>query len=128
MHQMPPANTFCWNELMTKDVNACKKFYGQVFGWTCEDKPMGPGMTYTLFKQGETQVAGMMSMTPEMGPAPPHWLSYVSVPDIDATAKKIGELGGRVFVPPTDIPTIGRFAVFQDPGGAVFAAITLAGG
>jgi predicted enzyme related to lactoylglutathione lyase len=124
---MPEANTFCWNELMTSNVPACKKFYGQLFGWTAEDKPMGPGMIYTMFKQGQTMVGGMMAISPEMGPVPPNWLSYVSVPNIDATAKKVSELGGKVCVPPTDIPGIGRFAVFQDPAGAAIAAITLAG-
>jgi hypothetical protein len=120
--EMPAPNTFCWNELMTRDVGACKKFYTQLFGWSTQDVPMGP-MTYTLFKIGEKNVGGMMAITPQMGPAPPHWLSYVAVSNIEATTRKATELGAKVLVPPTDVPTIGRFAVFQDPSGAVFAAI-----
>jgi hypothetical protein len=120
--EMPPANLFCWNELMTNNVAACKKFYTQLFGWTTEDMPMGP-MTYTLFKKGDVKVGGMMAITPEMGPTPPHWLSYVAVDDCDAAAKRVAALGGQVCVPPQDIPNIGRFAVALDPAGAAFAFI-----
>ena len=122
--EMPPANTFCWNELMTRDVAECKKFYTQLFGWTAEDKPMGP-MTYTMFHKGAQPVGGMLAISPEMGPTPPNWLSYVAVENCDASAKRVAELGGKIMCPPTDIPTIGRFAVAQDPSGAVFAFIKL---
>jgi len=30
-------------ELGTSDQNAAKKFYMDLFGWTVEDAPMGPG-------------------------------------------------------------------------------------
>ena len=53
--------------------------------------------------------------------APPHWLTYISTDDVDATAAKASELGGRVMHPATDIPGAGRFAVLADPQGAVFA-------
>jgi predicted enzyme related to lactoylglutathione lyase len=50
--------------------------------------------------------------------APPHWLAYVMVESVDASAKKAGDLGAKILMPPTDIPTVGRIAVFQDPEGA----------
>jgi predicted enzyme related to lactoylglutathione lyase len=31
---------FCWNELMTRDVEKAKKFYGGVIGWSFDDMPM----------------------------------------------------------------------------------------
>ena len=40
------------------------------------------------------------------------------------TVKQAVDLGARVLVPPTDIPTVGRFAVLADPHGAVFAVFT----
>ncbi len=52
------------------------------------------------------------------------WGIYVTVSDVDATAKKVGELGGKILFPPTDIPNVGRFCVIQDPQGAVISAIT----
>jgi predicted enzyme related to lactoylglutathione lyase len=122
--EIPPPSEFCWNELMTNNVAACKKFYTQLFGWRAEDVPMGP-MTYTMFKKGDKSVGGMMALTPDMGPTPPHWMYYVAVENCDAAAKRVAELGGKICVPPTDIPNIGRFAVAMDPSGAAFAFIKL---
>jgi predicted enzyme related to lactoylglutathione lyase len=112
--------TFVWDELLTTDVGAAKSFYGEVFGWTTRDMDMGEGGTYTLFLRGETETAGAMPR-PEDVHAPPHWIAYIGTGDIDATATKAKQLGGTVLVEPMDIPNgIGRFAIVQDPTGAVF--------
>ena len=43
--QAPPAtSTFCWNELMTGDVEAAKKFYTALFGWETKEMDMGPAV------------------------------------------------------------------------------------
>jgi hypothetical protein len=47
---------------------------------------------------------------------------YFAVAETDATAKRIGELGGTIIVPPRDIEP-GRFAVASDPNGAMFSVI-----
>ena len=118
---------FSWSELMTTDPQAATEFYGQLFGWTIttEAMPQGP---YHLLKIGEASVGGIMGMPPNAGPMPPMWGCYVTVDDIDQTAQHCGELGGKVLMPPTDIPGVGRFAVLQDPQGAVINAITYAMG
>src|SRR5262249_49806854 len=67
---------------------------------------------------GDKQVAGLMA-TQQPG-MPSAWLTYVGSDDVAATAKQVGELGGKTLVPPTDVPDIVRFAVFQDPQGAAF--------
>ncbi|HEX3848320.1 MAG TPA: VOC family protein [Steroidobacteraceae bacterium] len=112
---------FVWYELMTGDVGAAKKFYGSVVGWTTQDMPM-PGMTYTIFSIGTTQVGGMMTLPKEAaaGGMPPTWISYVHVDDVDAAATKAQRLGGKICVPATDIPGVGRFASIMDPLGAAF--------
>jgi predicted enzyme related to lactoylglutathione lyase len=83
-----------------------------------------PGMPYTIVSAGGEQVAGMMAMAPQAKGTPPFWGVYVSVDDVDATAKKAQQLGGAILVPPTDIPTVGRFAVLKDPQGAMLSVIT----
>jgi predicted enzyme related to lactoylglutathione lyase len=58
---------------------------------------------------------------------PPQWGAYVTVDDVDLTAKKAAKLGGKVLVPPQDIPGVGRFSVLQDPQGAMISVITYTG-
>lgn len=117
----PTPGMFGWNELITSDVEAAKKFYGETFGWESETKTMAPGWDYTMFKKGETMIGGMFAISPEMGPMPPHWLSYVLSGDIEADLAKATAAGGKVIKGPVEVPDTGTFAVIQDPQGAVFA-------
>ena len=55
---------------------------------------------------------------------PPAWGPYVTVDDVDAIAEQAEKLGGKVCIPPRDIPSVGRFTVIADPQGAVISAIT----
>jgi len=114
----------CWTELLTSDVSKAQAFYTGLFGWKAEAKPVGP-MSYTIFKNGDVQAAGMMQITKEMGPIPSHWMVYFAVSDCDGIVAKAGTLGGKTTMPPHDIPNIGRFAVLQDPHGAHFSVIKL---
>ena len=114
---------FSWCELMTTDPTAASEFYGKLFGWTLET--MNMGMPYTVLKVGEAAIGGIMGMPPGAAPGmPPMWMTYVTVADVDALVKQVESLGGKVHMPPTDIPTVGRFAVIQDPQGAVLNVIT----
>ncbi|WP_029073939.1 VOC family protein [Kaistia adipata] len=115
------ASRFVWYELMTTSTDAARQFYGSVVGWGTRDASQ-PGMAYTLFTVGDVPVAGLMDLPEQarqMG-APPSWIGYVSVPDVDAATAKVASLGGATHVPPTDIPDVGRFAVVSDPQKAAF--------
>jgi hypothetical protein len=112
----------CWTELMTTDTAAAARFYTGLFGWTAESTPMGAA-AYTVFKRGDKSAAGMMAISPEMGPMPPNWLGYFAVQDCDQSVARAIMLGGQVAVSPTDVPTVGRFAVLHDPQGATFAIL-----
>jgi predicted enzyme related to lactoylglutathione lyase len=114
---------FSWCELMTNDVAAAKQFYAELLGWGMNDMPM-EGLTYTVLKEGDEEVGGIMAKPPEAAQAPPYWGCYVTVDNVDAVAKKAEALGAKTIVPPTDIPEVGRFYVFQDPQGAVLSLIT----
>ena len=83
---------------------------------------MGPGGTYHLFKEGDTDVAGMMAL-PEGAGAPPSWLFYVTVANADATTARARSLGATVHDEPRDVPNVGRFAVMVDPTGAAVAIL-----
>lgn len=115
---------FSWFELMTTDPDAAKEFYAQLLGWSLEDNPM-PGMPpYTIIKAGDQEVGGLMGIPPNAPSMPPAWGVYITVDNVDATAEKARTLGAQILMPPTDIETVGRFAVIQDPQGATFSLIT----
>jgi predicted enzyme related to lactoylglutathione lyase len=111
-----------WFETLTTDAARAVKFYSDLFGWTPQPKPM-PGFDYTVFSLGDTQVAGAMPMLPHMAGTPPHWATYFTVRDCDAAARQTTELGGKVCVPPQDIPDIGRFCGITSPQGVTFYVI-----
>jgi predicted enzyme related to lactoylglutathione lyase len=112
----PDPGEFSWNELVSNNVALAKKFYTSLFGWKAEAFPGGGD--YTLFKQGDTMVGGLMQC-PKPG-LPSHWLPYVMVQDVDATAAKAKTLGAQVVMEPFDVQTVGRVAVLVDPHGASF--------
>ncbi|MBI3155840.1 MAG: VOC family protein [Burkholderiales bacterium] len=118
---------FSWSELMTADPAAAAAFYAELFGWKVEEMDMGTG-PYRVLKIGDTSVGGIMDTPPGAAGMPSAWGCYVTVDDVDATARRCAELGGKVLMAPTDIPQVGRFAVLQDPQGAVLNAIRYAPG
>lgn len=117
------AGTFSWADLATNDAEGAKKFYGGLFGWTFDDMPSGPGMTYSMCKAGGEMAAALYKMGPEMAAMnlPPHWLSYVTVDDVDATTKKVTANGGKVMKEAFDVMDVGRMSVATDPSGGAIA-------
>ncbi len=100
-------------ELSAQDPAASSKFYADVFGWKIDRDPNfdyymfavegGPGGGFVkpdgrMYKQGDVIV-------------------YLDTDDIDATLKKIEAAGGKTVLPKQEIPGIGWFAFFTDPGG-----------
>jgi uncharacterized protein len=130
-YKMPANGAFCWNELATTDPESAQNFYKTLLGWEIkESKATGEcegSMVYNEIVVGGQHVGGIYKMGPEFGQAPSHWVAYVAVDDVDAKARQVWELGGKVCVPPTDIPNVGRFCVINDPTGATIALITLKG-
>lgn len=112
----------CWTELTTTDTKAAETFYTQLFGWTAKHSAAGAPMDYTEFSVDGTPSIGMMPKPAQM-PAhiPSYWMPYFQVTNVDQSASKVKELGGKLMVGPEDIPNTGRFAIATDPQGAVFA-------
>jgi predicted enzyme related to lactoylglutathione lyase len=108
---------FVWYDLLTSDPAAAVSFYKEVVGW--QSQALGPA--YTMFAAAQGPLAGATSLPDRQKKAgvPPHWISNVSVADVDATVAQARKLGGRVLTDPWDSPNIGRLAVIADAQGAV---------
>ena len=115
---------FVWHELMTTDTKSAAGFFAKVVGWKAQ--PWAQDPSYTMFVVKGRPMAGLMVLPEDarkMG-APPSWITYIGTPNVDETAQQAVALGGKILKEPADIPTIGRFAIIQDPQGAVFAVFT----
>jgi len=110
--------TFYWNELMTRDIDAAKRFYGDTIGWNFEAMPMPDG-TYWIAKSGGEAVGGIFPLTsPQFDGVPEAWMSYLAVDDVDARVKKAKSAGAKLMRPIFDVPGVGRIAILREPGGA----------
>ena len=112
---------FVWHEVGTTDLKAGEDFYAQIAGWKTESWSQNP--SYKLFTARRESKAGLylINESPNTLTPPPHWLSYIGTPDVDATVRQAVELGGKVMVPAYNVPSVGRMAHLQDPQGALFA-------
>lgn len=117
---------FVWHDLMTTSVPKASGFYRKLFKWKLKKLDMGPMGQYTMFAAGGIDLGGMVKLDKQAG-LPSHWITYVGVRSVDAICRKVPKLGGRVCVPPTDIPNIGRFAVIEDPHGIVISPFSWTG-
>ncbi len=123
INPMKQHGAFSWNELTTTDMEGAKSFYQKMFNWQMEDVS-GDDMPYMMAKIADQQVAGFMPTPPEANGMPPMWGGYVTVDDVDTSAKQAIELGGTVLLEARDIPEVGRFCVISDPQGATLSLIT----
>jgi predicted enzyme related to lactoylglutathione lyase len=110
---------FVWHELTTSQPDAAAEFYGKLVGWKAIGWEHDPN--YRIFDYQGAPRAGLMRPSEGMTDAPPHWLTYIGVPDVDATVRQAVSRGATTYQEPMDVPTVGRLAVLADPQGAVFA-------
>jgi len=123
-HEGPAAQgEVAWHELMAEDYEAAFDFYQKLFGWQKTDTmDMGDAGVYQMYGRGGAPMGGMFNKPAEM-PASA-WLYYFVVPDVDASAGRIKELGGRILNGPMEVPGGGRIVQAMDPQGAAFALHT----
>jgi uncharacterized protein len=115
-----------WHDLVTSDLDAAKRFYGGLFGWTFQDFDVKEGK-YALASLDGKPVAGILHPG-KRDVNVSQWVTYFSVEDVDAAANAGKQAGAQLVVPPRDIANQGRAALLVDPQGAPVAVARLAGG
>jgi predicted enzyme related to lactoylglutathione lyase len=118
--------SWTWNNLMTRDVDAAKDFYREVFGWTAVHNEGAPPNILMWQMEGQRWpegLAGLMGITEDL-PAdmPSYWQVYFIVENLDAALEKATGLGARVGFGPVDAP-VARLATLVDPQGAVVSIL-----
>lgn len=109
-----------WNELVTTDLDAARRFYPEQFGWELGDvMPMGPMGDYQFIKQ-EGQVIGAMFAPPDR---PPAWRFCFRVENLERSIEAIRSGGGEILFGPAEVPGGGMIVQATDPQGAFFMII-----
>jgi len=115
---------FWWNELMTRDVEGAKAFYGEMVGWRFEAMAMEGG-TYWVCKDGEEAVGGILDISAaRFEGVPGQWFAYLAVDYVDARVEEAKAAGAELMRPIFDVPGVGRIAILKDPTGAGLGWIT----
>ncbi|MCA9726148.1 MAG: VOC family protein [Candidatus Eisenbacteria bacterium] len=117
-------NPFVWYELVTGNTDRAVRFYCDLYGWEAVDSGQ-TAMQYTLLKQDGRGVGGIFQIpSGDLGQGmKPGWMGYIAA-DVDTDTPRVVAAGGKVHIPPSDIPGVGRFAGVADPHGAVFVLFT----
>jgi uncharacterized protein len=121
------AGTLCWADLSTPDVKRASDFYSGLFGWQLTSDPKDTS-GYLHIKNGEHFIGGIPPAAHRQPGAPPHWLAYFEVDDVDASSSKAKGTGANLLLPPMSMEGVGRMSVIADPQGAVFAIFKSARG
>jgi predicted enzyme related to lactoylglutathione lyase len=112
---------FVWIDLISRDVDQAKHFYGELFGWTFRHRHR-----YVSILHDGTPIAGMVAASnPEYGS---EWVGNLSVPNVDGAAAFVALRGGTVELEPVDAPERGRIALVRDPEGARILLVRASGG
>ena len=110
-----------WIDITVDDAESLRDFYGEVAGWRPENVAMGEYDDFVMTLPGSGKpAAGICHARGSNAKLPAQWLIYITVDNVDASAEACRALGGKVLVGPRAMGG-GRFAVIEDPAGAVAA-------
>ncbi len=121
MAQSPQAGTIAWVDLTVPEAGALRDFYQAVTGWRPRPVPMDGYEDYAMGPSGSEPVAGICHQRGTNAALPPVWLVYVRVADMDTALECCRQFGGKVLSDSRGAGTRGRYAVIEDPAGAVCA-------
>jgi len=111
-----PLGAPCWIDLFTSDLDAARRFYEELFGWTSESAGEDFG-GYVNFSLDGVRVAGAMHNDGSAG-TPDVWSVYLAVADAGATVEAAVAAGGQVIFGPDQVGDLGRLGLLVDPAGA----------
>ncbi|MFP3991788.1 VOC family protein [Streptomyces sp. E11-3] len=114
-----PEGAPCWVDALLPDVEAGKRFYGELFDWTFDE---GAGSEYgRRYVRAYSEGKAVAALAPKKdGRMPTVWTVYFATPDARALAARIRDAGGQLVTDPLPVGPFGTMALATDPEGAVF--------
>ena len=111
-----------WTDLTVPDASQVRDFYQAVIGWEASPVPMDGYDDFAMSLPGTGHtVAGICHARGGNAGLPSVWLPYFQVADLEASLAACEARGGNVASGIRAQPGSGRYAVVQDPAGAMAA-------
>ncbi|WP_394811216.1 VOC family protein [Streptomyces xanthii] len=117
MHPDFPEGTPCWADVALPDIEAGKRFYGDLFGWTFDE---GAGADHDYYTAAYSQDRSAAALCPAGPGTPTGWRVHLAVRDAYAAADRVTAAGGRIAAGPLPGGTQATVALAHGPEGAAF--------
>ena len=118
--EKPPVGAVTWFDLTIENADEIRDFYSAVIGWKSSGVQMGDYEDYSMNSPDNGDpMAGICNARGGNAHLPPVWMIYVNVADIDASTKKVVDLGGKLIGEIRTMSGHGRYCAVEDPAGAV---------
>ena len=109
------ANPVVHFEIGGRDVEKLIEFYADAFEW--DIMPLGDEL-YIADPGSDKGIQGHLFQATEETGSANNVIIYVQVDDIQGSLEKVENLGGKILIPPQEIPgNASHFAMFLDPNG-----------
>lgn len=113
-----------WHELNTWEPEIALAFYGRTLGWKFDETALPDGGNYWIARKDNKPVGAIFELTsPQFTDIPSHWMTYMTVSDIDKAEQDTLREGGEVMRSSALVPGVGKLAVVADSGGALIGLI-----
>lgn len=113
-----------WHELNTWEPETALAFYRRTLGWEFEQSPLPGGEGFWLARKDGKPVGAVYELTaPDHEGIPSHWMTYLSVPDVEQAEADTTKAGGEILRPMMAIPGVGKLSVVTDGSGALVGLI-----
>ena len=116
-----PLGRISWVDLTVPDASTLQDFYVKVAGWTASPLSMGDYDDYLMLGSDGAPQAGVCHAKGANSGIPPQWIPYITVEGLDAKLSAGEALGGKIVMPVRSMGKTGRYAMIEDPAGAVCA-------
>jgi predicted enzyme related to lactoylglutathione lyase len=113
-------------EIIGKDAQRLRSYYGDLFDWSYDTNPSVTGMDYGIVERYTTSdgVGIPGGVGGGMEGYEGHVMFYVAVPDVEAALQKAESLGGTRRMGPDPIPgTDTMIGHFTDPEGHLIGVV-----
>ncbi len=113
-----------WHELNCWDARAAISFYSRTLGWQFDDIPLNDGSSYWVARKNGAPVCGLFQLDKNIHRGiPAHWMTYMTVTDMDVAIRATAFAGGKVSRAPLHVPGLGKLAIVTDVADALIGLI-----